>query len=145
MEQVRFSSAEANLVVHLTEDQSRILKSIEQTLALAPDRFSSTPSEGHYKNKILMLKAILSSNEANDLASRIASGLNSTDRQELLRGIQQFSDEKGNLYLRLDKQRLCQGKISISSADSLRVKFKPVKRYTPTSNLQTYRGLFISE
>jgi RNA-binding protein len=145
MEDVRFSSAEANLVVHSTEDQERILKSVEETLLLTSDRFSSTPSEGHYKNKILMLKAVLSSNEANDLASRIATSLNSTDRQAMLRGIEQFSDEKGNLYLRLDKQRLCQGKISISSADSIRIKFKPVKRYTPTSNLQTYRGLFTSE
>lgn len=144
-EAVRFSSAEANLVVHATEDQQRILKSLEQELQIPSEVFSVTPSEGHYKNRILMLKAVFSSNDANALATRIASSLNSTDRQELLRGIEQFSDDKGNLYLRLDKQRLCQGKISISTADSIRIKFKPVKRYRPTSNLETYRGLFASD
>jgi RNA binding exosome subunit len=58
--------------------------------------------------------------------------------------MEQFSDEKGNLYLRLDKQRLCQGKISVSTGDSIRIKFRPVKRYRPTSNVETYRGLFTS-
>jgi RNA binding exosome subunit len=143
-EVARFSGAEASLVVHSTEDGGKILGSLQETLRLPMERFSSTPSEGHYKNKILIFSAIFSSREANDLASLIAAGLSSTDRQELLRSMEQFSDEKGNLYLRLDKQRLCQGKISVTTADSIRIKFRPVKRYRPTSNVETYRGLFTS-
>lgn len=144
-EDFKFSGAEANLMVHATEDHGKILKSLQDGLQISSDRFTSTPSEGHYKNKILLLTATLSGTEANGLASHISSSLNSPDRQVLLRGIEQFSDDKGNLYLRLDKQRLCQGKISISSSDSIRIKFKPVKRYRPTSNLENYRGLFSSD
>lgn len=141
-DEFKFSGAEANLVVHATEDQKRILDSLQDNLNVSPERFSITPSEGHYKNKILMLKAIFSSSEASQLAASIASKLNSVDRQELWQNMDQFSDEKGNLYLRLDKGRLCQGKVSISSTDSIRIKFKPIKRYRPTSNLEIYRGLF---
>jgi RNA binding exosome subunit len=145
MEEVaRFSGAEASLVVHSTEDEGKILRSLEDTLQIPFTKFSSTPSEGHYKNKILMFSANFSSDEANDLASLVATRLSSTDRQELLRTMEQFSDEKGNLYLRLDKQRLCQGKISVSITDSVRIKFKPIKRYRPTSNVEAYRGLFSS-
>ena len=141
-EEIKFSGAEANLVIHATEDQERVLASLEDSLNLSPDKFSVTPSEGHYKNRILMLKALFSSSEATELAASIASKLNSLDRQELWQNMGQFSDEKGNLYLRLDKQRLCQGKVSITMADSVRIKFKPVKRYRPTSYLENYRGLF---
>ena len=144
-ESVKFSGAEANLVVHMTEDQEKILRALEENLRIPLDRFSATPSEGHFKNRILMLKALFSSHEANDLASHIADGLNSVDRKYLLDTIEQYSDEKGNLYLRLDKQRLCQGKISISTADVIRIKFRPVKRYRPMSNVESYRGLFTSE
>ena len=141
----KFSGAEASLIVHATEDREKILKSLSDSLEIPSEKFATTPSEGHYKNKILTLNAVLSSSEANDLASRIVSGLNSTDRQELVRAIGEFSDEKGNLYLRLDKQRLCHGKVSMSFSDSIRIKFKPVKRYRPISNLENYRGLFSSE
>jgi RNA-binding protein len=141
-EEIKFSGAEANLVIHATEDQEKVLGSLEDNLNLSPDKFAVTPSEGHYKNRILMLKAIFSSSEATQLAANIASKLNSLDRQELWQNMSQFSDEKGNLYLRLDKQRLCQGKVSIALADSIRIKFKPVKRYRPTSYLENYRGLF---
>lgn len=144
-EDFKFSGAEANLIVHATEDKEKILKSLRDSLQIPSERFATMPSEGHYKNRILALNAVLSSAEANDLASHIASSLNSTDRQELVHAIDEFSDEKGNLYLRLDKQRLCQGKISITFSDSVRIKFKPVKRYRPTSNLENYRGLFASE
>jgi RNA-binding protein len=141
-EEIKFSGAEANLVIHATEDQEKVLGSLDDNLNLSPDKFSVTPSEGHYKNRILMLKAIFSSSEATELAANIASKLNSLDRQELWQNMSQFSDEKGSLYLRLDKQRLCQGKVSIALADSIRIKFKPVKRYRPTSYLENYRGLF---
>jgi RNA binding exosome subunit len=138
----RFSGAEANFVVHMTEDQEKILNALADLLHVPANRFEAASSEGHFKNKILTFKAIFSSSEANRLASQIASSFSSTDRQELSRMIDQFSDEKGNLYLRLDKQRACQGKVSLSEADAIRFKFKPVKRYRPTSNVESYRELF---
>lgn len=140
----RFSGADANIVIHATEDQAKIMAAIDELFGLRSDRFSAVLTEGHYKNKILVLTAQLASNEANVLASRIASGLNSLDREELGQNIEHFSDEKGNLYLRLDKQRLCQGKISIGSADSMMIKFKPIRRYRPSHSLEDYRGVFTS-
>ena len=141
---LRFSAAEINLLLHATEDGGKVLRAIEGLLSIPPERFLSTPSEGHYKNKILLLKATLSSQEAGELALRIMSLLNSSDRERLSSALPEYSDEKGNLYLRLDKQRICQGKVSLSETDAIRIRFKPVKRYRPSGNLESYRGLLSS-
>jgi RNA binding exosome subunit len=138
----KFSAAEINLVLHATEDEGRVLKAIEDVLLVPSERFSSSPSEGHYKNKILLQRAILSSHEAGSLAKRVISLLNSADREHLSRLVHEYSDEKGNLYIRLDKQRMCQGRVSLSETDAIRIRFKPVKRYKPSSTIQGYEELF---
>jgi RNA binding exosome subunit len=141
---LKFSAAEVNLVLHATEDSGKVLQSIQNVLSMPSERFSMLPSEGHYKNKILLLKVMLPSQEAGELASRIISLLNSSDKERLSSSLPEYSDEKGNLYLRLDKQRICQGKVSLSETDAIRVRFKPVKRYRPSGNLESYRGLLSS-
>jgi RNA binding exosome subunit len=140
----KFSAAEVNLLLHATESAGMVLRSIQDVLSVCSDRFSTFQSEGHYKNKILMLRATLSDREADELAVRIMSLLNSSDRQRLSSSLSEYSDEKGNLYLRLDKQRICQGRISLSENDAIRVRFRPVKRYRPSGNFESYRGLLSS-
>jgi RNA binding exosome subunit len=135
---LKLSAAEINLVLHATEDEGKVLKSIEDVLLVPSSRFSGSPSEGHYKNKIILQKAILSSHEAGSLARRIISLLNSADRERLSRLVHQYSDEKGNFYIRLDKQRMCLGRVSLSETDAIRIRFKPVKRYKPSSTTQGY-------
>ena len=36
-----------------------------------------------------------------------------------------YVDDKGTLHIRLDKQRICEGKIQLSDIDSIKIKFKP--------------------
>ena len=139
---LKFSAAEINIVLHATEDEGMVLKAIEDVLLVPSERFSSSTSEGHYKNRILLQRAILSSHEAGSLAKRVISLLNSADREHLSRLVHEYSDEKGNLYIRLDKQRMCQGMVSLSETDAIRIRFKPVKRYKPSGAIQGYVGLF---
>lgn len=139
----KFSAAEINLVLHATEDEDKVLKAIEDVLLVPSERFSSSPSQGHYKNKILLQKAILPSQEAGSLAKRVISMLNTTDREHLSRLVHEHSDEKGNLYIRLDKQRMCQGRVSLSETDAIRIRFKPVRRYKPSTVTQGYEELFL--
>jgi RNA binding exosome subunit len=141
---LKFSAAELNLVLHATEDEEKVLKSIQDVLSVPAQRFSSQPSEGHYKNKISLFKAVLPSQQASDLALHIMSLLNSIDRDQLSRNLHEYSDERGNLYLRLDKQKVCQGKVSLSEIDAIRIRFKPVRRFKPSSSIDNYRGLLSS-
>jgi RNA binding exosome subunit len=141
---LKFAAAEINLVLHATEDESKVLKAIEDVLLVPSTRFSRSSSEGHYKNKIVLQKAILSSNEAAMLARRMISLLNSTDKDHLSHLAYEYADEKGNLYIRLDKQGICQGRVSLSETDAIRVRFKPTRRFKPSDTVQNYMSLFRS-
>ena len=142
---IKFAAAEVNLVLHATEDESKVLKAIEEILLVPPTRFLRSSSEGHYKNKIVLQKAILSSKEAAMLAKRVISLLNSTDREHLSRLVNDYADEKGNLYIRLDKQRICQGRVLLSETDAIRIRFKPIRRFKPSDSVQNYMTLFYSD
>ncbi|HEY9405861.1 MAG TPA: RNA-binding domain-containing protein [Nitrososphaera sp.] len=142
---IKFAAAEVNLVLHATEDESKVLKAIEEILLVPSTRFLRSSSEGHYKNKIVLQKAILSSKEAVMLAKRVISLLNSTDREHLSRLVNDYADEKGNLYIRLDKQRICQGRVLLSETDAIRIRFKPIRRFKPSDSVQNYMTLFYSD
>jgi Predicted exosome subunit len=141
---IAFSNAEISIIVHATENQDKILQSINDVLSISPDRFSSNTSEGHWGNKILILSAVISTAEANSLISKILSTLNKIDRQSLLDFFDHYIDEKGNLYIRLDKQKICQGRASLSDNDSIRIRLRPVRKYKPTRRLENYRRLLTS-
>jgi RNA-binding protein len=124
-ENVDFSAAEIKIIVHATEEKDSILKHLNSTLDIPPDTFSIVKTEGHWGNEILLLTGNLSKNEANSLYRRVeASLLESYD--DLLSN---FFDEKGNLYIRLDKQKLCRGKVSFSERDPIRIRFRNVMTY----------------
>jgi RNA-binding protein len=142
---LKFAAAEVNLVLHATEDEGKVLKAIEEILFIPSARFSRSSSEGHYKNKILLQKAILSSKEAAIVAKRVISLLNSADREHLSRLVDDHADEKGNLYIRLDKQRICQGRVSLSETDAIRIRFRPIRRFKPSDTVQNYMNLFQSK
>jgi len=123
-ENVNFSAAEIKIIVHATEEKDSILEHINSALNVPPDSFSTVKTQGHWGNEILLLTGILSKNEANSLYRKVeASLLENYDE------LSNFYDEKGNLYVRLDKQRLCRGKLSISENDSIRIRFRNVMTY----------------
>jgi len=138
---IRLSSAEINVVVHATENEYKILQSINNVLLITPEKFSHSVSGGHWGNRILLLTATVDGQSAKDLIVKIMSSLNSNDKYLLSTLFDKYVDWKGNIYIRLDKQRICNGKISLSESDSIRIRFRPVRRYKPSSNLQNYRGL----
>jgi RNA-binding protein len=122
---VEFSAAEIKIIVHATEETDSILRTINSTLNVPPDTFSVVKTEGHWGNEILLLTGTLGKNEANSLYRKVEASL-LQNYDELLSN---FFDEKGNLYIRLDKQRLCRGKVSISESDSIRIRFRNAMRY----------------
>lgn len=132
---VNFSAAEINIIVHATEEKDKILEHLDSTLGVSPGGFFTGFAEGHWGNKILLLTAILDKSEANSLFMKIKSILGDQDSALL----SNFFDEKGNLYMRLDKQRVCRGKITLSEGDSVRIKFKPILAHGPRNSMLNRR------
>jgi RNA binding exosome subunit len=125
----RFSSAEISIIVHATENEQKILDSLCNIFSISVNRFSFTQSDGHWGNKILFLTARLESSEANILFTKIMSSLSSLERNYISDFYANYTDEKGNVYIRLDKQGICQAKVYLSEIDSVRFRFRPVKRF----------------
>jgi RNA binding exosome subunit len=129
-----FFAADVSVIIHATEDKNKILESICSIFSIDANRFRHTELVGHWGNRISLLTGSLESVEANRLVQKILLSLSSVEKNQLLTSSHSFIDEKGNLYLRLDKQRICQKRISLSETDSIRLRFKPARRFKVNSN-----------
>ena len=128
-----FFAADVSVIIHATENKNKILESICSIFSIDANRFSHTELVGHWGNRISLLTGSLESVEANRLLQKILLSLSSVEKNQLLTS-HSFIDEKGNLYLRLDKQRICQKRISLSETDSIRLRFKPARQFKVNSN-----------
>ena len=115
--------------VQATEDMDKVQKALLNLISpelkgtLIVERTSLT---GHYGNPIILLQARVADKDATmKVFSRIATGLSVLDR-ELLNEEINLHFEKGNLYLRLDKQAAYQGEYKLQNNDPvhIRVHFK---------------------
>jgi RNA binding exosome subunit len=70
------------------------------------------------------IEAKLTYENANQFAYSLVRKLAKSERLILLRDLQLHSDDDGNLYIRLDKQRLLQGSVQVAEDDPIRVKIK---------------------
>jgi RNA-binding protein len=139
MDENHFSGADISCVLHATEDENNVLKSASETFSISKDRFFFKRLEGHWGNPIIYLMALLDSKEAWTTALKIMLSLNPLERNQLKESLHDLVDEKGNLYIRLDKQGMCRGKINLSEFDSVRIKFRPVKTFRKISNVPDYK------
>jgi RNA-binding protein len=117
-------TAEITVFAHATEDEEKVKQAIKRTAPLEHS-FEEQRLSGHYDDPITLLKSKISKKrEATDLLSSIFNRLSSLDRQNLLDELPNHVDPQGNLYIRLDKQRAYNDKITLHENDPIRIKFK---------------------
>ncbi len=81
--------------------------------------------EGHYKTPVTMLYDKI--NKKNDIKNFIKTlnSIGSYDKQRILSDLEKKMDDKGNLFLRFNKQKAYQGELKIvEHGDSIHVKIK---------------------
>jgi RNA binding exosome subunit len=117
--------AEISFLVHATEDKDRVTDLVSSILIAEKNEFESENLLGHWGNQIEMLKGRLEGKLAGDLASTIFNSLDTYDRRKVVSSLDDYVDDKGALHLRLNKQKICEGKIELSDIDSIKIKFKP--------------------
>ena len=107
---------------HATEDIEKVQKAIRNTLPteLADEIvFKKTNLRGHYRNPIVLLETRIKRRDAAKAVFRkLASGLSSLDRELLNSGIRQHFN-KGNLFVRLDKQSAYLNELKLRSDDPI--------------------------
>ena len=114
---------------HATEDTDKVLsvvRNILPTELVDKVAFKKTGLTGYYKNPIILFETRIKEKDAvKSVLEKLASGLSSLDKELLNNEIKRCLD-KGNLYLRLDKQSACLNELKLCSTDPIhfRIHFK---------------------
>ena len=116
---------EIRVFAHATEDTEKVLAAVRHTLPEALGEsvvFEKTALTGHHGNPIVLFEAKLEDRKMLPSAlQRIGSGLTALDKETLDSELK-LHLEKGNLYLRFDKQRAFLGELRFSSNDPIHFK-----------------------
>jgi RNA-binding protein len=137
--------ASISVVLHATEDYEKVKFNIIKVFNLTSNRFEESFTRGHWGNEICLLNLSVDHIEADQLIRWIYDMLDKNDKVKLLNLLDYSVDEKNNLHVRINKQKLCEGKVALSDQDSIKIKFRPVKTFKPRGKFSTYRDLLLSK
>ena len=121
-----FSFVDISILVHATEDENKILNHTLESFKLSTNvvTIDWVKTEGHWKNPIMRLNITTSfdiDRLYDDLCDQLRINYGSEDFDNYLKN---NLDEKGSVYVRLDKQKLCLRNLLLSETDAVRVVFK---------------------
>lgn len=114
---------EIRALAHATEDTDKVQTAVNNTLPteLAESVIiKKTSVTGHHGNPIVLLEVKVDDrNAAQAVLQKLSSGLGLMDKELLSNEIQQHL-EKGNLYVRLDKQAAYLNQLKLCKTDPVR-------------------------
>ncbi len=109
--------------VYGTENVEKVKRAIK---TLFPNSLiQSEVTEGHYKTPVLILHDKI--NKKQDIKNFIKNlnNIRSYDKKGILKDLDKKMDDKGNFFLRFDKQKAYQGELEVvEHGDSIHVKIK---------------------
>jgi len=114
---------------HATEDPDKVLTAVRNMLPLElvdSVTFGRANLTGHHGNPIILLEARIKDRKmVHAVFSKLCSSLSMLDKELLMNEISQHLD-KGNLYIRLDKQSAYMNELRLGSTDPvhMRIHFK---------------------
>ena len=117
-----------DVIVHATEDISKILQSFDEILEIKEEEFTSIETTGYFENPIIMLSAKLVKKQGQNFIKKMLELLAINQINELIEEIEERTIDS-RFHLRLDKQELVQGKLIISEKGTVKVKI-----HTPIYN-----------
>ena len=117
-----------DVIVHATEDISKIFQSFNDVLEIKEESFSITETTGYYENPIIMLNAKLVKKQAKSFMEKFLKLLSKNQINQLIEEIEErIADSK--FHLRLDKQELIKGVVVLSEKDTIKIRI-----HTPIYN-----------
>ena len=117
-----------DVIVHATEDISKIFQSFYDILEIEEESFAITETTGYYENPIIMLNAKLVKKQAKSFMEKFLKLLSSNQINQLIEEIEERTADS-KFHLRLDKQELIKGTLVLSEKDTIKIKI-----YTPIYN-----------
>jgi RNA binding exosome subunit len=116
---------DVRVFAHATEDPEKVLAAVRNILPeeLSENAvFQKTSLTGHHGNPIILFRNKLTDKQAlPTVLQKIGAGLTALDKETLERDMK-LHLEKGNLYLRFDKQSAYQSEVRFSQNDPIHFK-----------------------
>ena len=117
-----------DVIVHATEDISKIFQSFNDILEIEEKSFSITETTGYYENPIIMLNAKLVKKQAKSFMDKFLKLLSKNQINQLIEEIEERIEDS-KFHLRLDKQELIKGVVVLSEKDTIKIRI-----HTPIYN-----------
>ena len=117
-----------DIIVHATEDISKIFQSFNDVLEIEEESFSITETTGYYENPIIMLNVKLVKKQAKSFMEKFLKLLSKNQINQLIEEIEERIEDS-KFHLRLDKQELIKGVVVLSEKDTIKIRI-----HTPIYN-----------
>jgi len=129
-----------DVIVHATEDISKIFQSFEDILDVRREDFTIEKTEGHYENPIILLKAKIVKKQAQNFMNKLLESLSKEQVNELIDEIEERTIDS-RFHMRLDKQELIKGKLAVREKDTIQLKIHtPI--YNKKDTIKTFTEIF---
>lgn len=120
-----------SLIVHATENFDKLIQSISKVfdITLNKKNVERRDVSGHHGNPIVYVSISLKDLDAQKVFTKIFNSLSNYEKLLLYKELNEYY-VKSTFYIRLNKQDLCLGNISLSEADAIRIIFKNISKET---------------
>ena len=127
------------IIVHATEDIKTILDAFEKLFEIKEEGFSKKNLTGHFENPITLLNAKITKTMAENFIKKLVMKIPKGQLDELI-GDLENRIQNSALHVRLGKQDLIQGMVSLQEKDVIKLKiFMPI--YQKKNTLKNYADL----
>ncbi len=151
MESIKAIRIEATCLVHATEDINKVRVALTNIIPEETQEkisFKQQKLDGYYGNPIIILRTKVNNIDLVESFLRdLSRAFGEVEKKTFSAEFEKHLDEKGNLYIRLDKQAAFMSKLSLQQEDPIKIKIciKKSKRMSKEQILGFYKriGLLI--
>jgi RNA binding exosome subunit len=125
-----------DVIVHATEDISKIFQSFEEILDVKEEDFTIEETMGHYENPIIVLNTKIVKKQAQNFMNKLLELLSAEQVNNLIEEIDERTVDS-KFHMRFDKQELIRGDLVIKEKDTVKLKI-----HTPIYNKKNTVKIF---
>jgi RNA binding exosome subunit len=125
-----------DVIVHATEDISKIFQSFEEILDVKEEDFTIEETMGHYENPIIVLNTKIVKKQARNFMNKLLELLSAEQVNDLIEEIDERTVDS-KFHIRFDKQELIRGNLVIKEKDTVKLKI-----HTPIYNKKNTVKIF---
>ena len=132
-----------DVIVHATENISKIFQSFNDVLEIEENDFTLTETTGYFENIIIILNTKIIKKQAKIFMKKFLKLLSNNQINQLIEEIEERTIDS-KFHFRLDKQELVKGKIELSEKDTVRIKIHtPI--YNKKDTIKIFSEIFQSQ